>query len=127
MQNPDATTIIVSGPDQPELLSQLTAAFNSLDLIVLSANVNSDSDGRVRGSFTVTDQDDNKVHPSALANLSISECGFLCTDLADAHNMKYGTLFSCIQFPLGPTLREFTTGWVLEEFTGLPALTSMLH
>lgn len=61
LQDPGATTISIEGTDQPELLSQLTAAFNSLDLIVLSANINSANNGQVKGTFTITDQRNRKV------------------------------------------------------------------
>lgn len=54
-KDPDSTVITVSGQDQTDLLSQLTGAFNSLELIVASANIATTDDGQVLDVFRVTD------------------------------------------------------------------------
>ena len=98
----------VSGPDQPELLSQLTAAFNSLDIIVLSANASSDGKGHMSGFFTITDQDDKKVcsSPNRMLQVICSFCNplqawSLCrslhnslSSLTDGHPASNGLLLA---------------------------------
>lgn len=58
--DPEATVITVSGPDRTDLLSHITGAFNSLDLVVTSANIATTEDGRVLDIFRVIDGPDGK-------------------------------------------------------------------
>lgn len=60
--DPDVTLVSVSGPDQRDLLMQLTGAFNSMQLVVVAASIVTTEDGRVRDVFKVTDQQQQKVH-----------------------------------------------------------------
>ena len=60
--DPDVTLISISGPDQSDLLMQLTGAFNSLQVLVKAASIVTTSDGRVSDVFKVTDKQDQKVH-----------------------------------------------------------------
>lgn len=59
--DPDVTLISISGPDQSDLLMQLTGAFNSMQLLVVAASIVTTPDGRVRDVFKVTDQQHKKV------------------------------------------------------------------
>ena len=59
--DPDVTLMSISGPDQKDLLMQLTGAFNSLQLLVVAASIVTTPDGRVRDGFQVTDQQKQKV------------------------------------------------------------------
>ena len=59
--DPDVTLISVSGPDQRDLLMQLTGAFNSMQLVVVAATIITTQDGRVRDVFKITDQQHQKV------------------------------------------------------------------
>ena len=63
--DPDVTLVSVSGPDQRDLLMQLTGAFNSMQLVVVAASIITTEDGRVRDVFKVTDQQQQKVHACA--------------------------------------------------------------
>ena len=58
--DPEATVITVSGQDQTDLLSQITGAFNSLDLVVTSANIATTDNGQVLDVFRVTDGEDGQ-------------------------------------------------------------------
>lgn len=60
--DPDVTLISVSGPDQRDLLMQLTGAFNSMQLLVVAASIITTQDGHVRDEFKITDQQHQKVH-----------------------------------------------------------------
>ena len=60
--DPAVSLITISGPDQTDLLMQLTGAFNSMQLIVVAASIVTTPDGRVRDLFKVTDQKHQKVH-----------------------------------------------------------------
>ena len=55
--DPDATVITVSGKDHTDLLSQMTGAFNSLDMVVTSATISTDGNGHVLDIFRVTEED----------------------------------------------------------------------
>lgn len=59
--DPDVTLMSISGPDQKDLLMQLTGAFNSLQLLVVAASIVTTPDGRVRDGFQVTDQQKQKI------------------------------------------------------------------
>ena len=59
--DPDATVISISGPDQTDLLMQLTGAFNALELTVASANIRTDRHGGIYDQFRVMDADEKKV------------------------------------------------------------------
>lgn len=59
--DPTATVITVSGQDQTDLLAQMTGAFNSLDMVVKSANISTDGKGQVMDAFRVVEADDKKV------------------------------------------------------------------
>ncbi|KAL3150549.1 Alpha-amylase [Trebouxia sp. C0010 RCD-2024] len=59
--DPDVTLVSVSGPDQRDLLMQLTGAFNSMQLVVVAASIVTTEDGRVRDVFKVTDQQQQKI------------------------------------------------------------------
>lgn len=63
--DPDVTLVSVSGPDQRDLLMQLTGAFNSMQLLVVAASIVTTEEGRVRDVFKVTDQRQQKVHAPA--------------------------------------------------------------
>ena len=65
--DPDVTLISVSGPDQRDLLMQLTGAFNSMQLVVVAATIITTQDGRVRDVFKITDQQHQKVYTCAKA------------------------------------------------------------
>ena len=66
--DPEATVITVSGQDQTDLLSQITGAFNSLELVVTSANIATTDDGQALDVFRVTDgEDGHKVSFPVLA------------------------------------------------------------
>ena len=60
--DPDVTLISVSGPDQRDLLMQLTGAFNSMQLLVVAASIITTQDGRVCDEFKITDQQHQKVY-----------------------------------------------------------------
>jgi len=59
--DPSVTLVTISGPDQADLLMQLTGAFNSLQLIVVAAEIITTPEGRVKDLFKVTDQQHQKV------------------------------------------------------------------
>lgn len=59
--DPDVTLVNISGPDQTDLLMQLTGAFNSLQLIVVAASISTTPAGRVQDNFKITDQQHQKV------------------------------------------------------------------
>ncbi len=59
--DPDVTLMSISGPDQANLLMQLTGAFNSLQLLVVAASIVTTPEGRVKDVFKVTDQQHKKV------------------------------------------------------------------
>jgi len=59
--DPNVTLVSISGPDQADLLMQLTGAFNSLQLIVVAAEIITTPEGRVKDLFKVTDQQHQKV------------------------------------------------------------------
>ena len=63
--DPEATVITVSGQDHTDLLSQMTGAFNSLDMVVISATISTDGNGQVLDVFRVTEYD-KKVSPIKL-------------------------------------------------------------
>ena len=63
--DPDATVISISGPDQTDLLMQLTGAFNALELTVASANIRTDRHGGIYDQFRVMDADEKKVSTRA--------------------------------------------------------------
>ena len=63
--DPDATVISISGPDQTDLLMQLTGAFNALELTVASANIRTDRHGVIYDQFRVMDADEKKVSTRA--------------------------------------------------------------
>ena len=63
--DPDVTLVSVSGPDQRDLLMQLTGAFNSMQLVVVAASIVTTEDGRVRDVFKITDQQQQKVRACA--------------------------------------------------------------
>ena len=65
--DPDVTLISVSGPDQRDLLMQLTGAFNNMQLVVVAATIITTRDGRVRDVFKITDQQHKKVSTCAQA------------------------------------------------------------
>lgn len=65
---PDATVITVSGQDHTDLLSQMTAAFNSLDMVVHSATISTDNKGQVLDVFRVTEEDQKVGRPSTTAS-----------------------------------------------------------
>ena len=67
--DPNATVITVSGKDHTDLLSQMTGAFNSLDMVVISATISTDSNGHVLDVFRVTEED-------AKVRLLLSFCRF---------------------------------------------------
>lgn len=64
--DPDATLVSVSGPDQRDLLMQLTGAFNNMHLLVAAATIVTTKEGRVRDVFQITDQQHKKVCTCAL-------------------------------------------------------------
>ena len=55
--DPPATVITGSGKDHTDLLSQMTGAFNSLDVAVTSATISTDGNGHVLDIFRVTEED----------------------------------------------------------------------
>ena len=65
--DPEATVITVSGKDHTDLLSQMTGAFNSLDVVVTSATISTDGNGHVLDIFRVTEED-AKVCVSLMKN-----------------------------------------------------------
>ena len=64
--DPNVTLVSISGPDQADLLMQLTGAFNSLQLIVVAAEIITTPEGRVKDLFKVTDQQHQKVQQLGL-------------------------------------------------------------
>lgn len=79
--DPKCTVVTVTGPDQANLLSQITGALKSLQLLVVSAVVETDtSQGRIKDVFKVTDDKGNKV-PSMIckhAQSSYLACRHYC-------------------------------------------------
>lgn len=59
--DPGVTLVTISGPDQADLLMQLTGAFNSLQLIVVAAEIITTPEGRVKDLFKITDQQHQQV------------------------------------------------------------------
>lgn len=58
--DPECTVVTVTGPDQANLLVRLTGAFKSLQLLVVSAQVDT-AGGRITDVFKVTDEKGHKV------------------------------------------------------------------
>lgn len=58
--DPQCTVVTVTGPDQGNILVRLTGAFKSLQLVVVSAQVDTKG-GRITDVFKVTDEKGNKV------------------------------------------------------------------
>ena len=58
--DPECTVITITGPNQANLLVQLTGALKSLQLIVVSGQVDT-LNGRVTDVFRVTDEKGKKV------------------------------------------------------------------
>ncbi|DBA79186.1 hypothetical protein WJX77_000073 [Trebouxia sp. C0004] len=68
--DPGVTLVTISGPDQADLLMQLTGAFNSLQLIVVAAEIITTPEGGVKDLFKVTDQQHQKIPEDDWASLS---------------------------------------------------------
>lgn len=75
-RDPEHTVITVSGQDQTDLLSQITGAFNSMDLVVASANIATTESGQVLDVFRVTDAHEKASDPLLLSRFQ--NCIILC-------------------------------------------------
>ena len=85
--DPSSTVITVSGQDHTDLLSQMTGAFNSMDMVVMSATISTTRNGEVLDVFRVT-EDDKKV---SFRQCSSGQCRY--------HEAAV-SLKSCIETPL---------------------------
>ena len=93
--DPEATVISISGPDQTDLLMQLTGAFNALELTVASANIRTSKHGEIKDIFRVVDANDQKVSCRCLNILDTRCCvlwlaALVCTQSA-VGPMNWGT------------------------------------
>lgn len=91
--DPTATVITLSGKDHTDLLSQMTGAFNSLDMIVNSATISTEQDGKVLDVFRVTENEE-KVTTQA-PDLITSPPSLL---LISSQNAKTRMRFRCRNF-----------------------------
>lgn len=62
-EDDESTVVTVQGQDQTDLLMSLTGAFNSLNLIVHSARIDSQPGGEFRDVFHISTKANEKVGP----------------------------------------------------------------